>query len=195
MSFRALLVQRLPSPFDETQSVDVLNLFNDASQAPASGQLTHRSGLTNSGYALTGLGMGDTLTLSPVVGRPSPTAAGSTTSISEIVELLLGKNKETMNIDATPANTVTVIHGGSNDDTFTVTGPVARVIAGPLVLYGDSAQNALLAGGVPALRASSASMPSSSIIPATIRSTARVPRRFSRSLAGQATTSSSVVLG
>ena len=132
-------------------------MFHDGSRADSIGSLTYRQAagagtqLQNPGYAITGLGMGGDL----VLNRGTTVApdllrfgGGITYTGFEVVEVLLGQKKETVTIDATAANVVTVVHGGGDDDTFIVLdngGP--NVVAGPLVLYGDTSQNGLLPGG------------------------------------------------
>ena len=138
-------------------SVDKLDVFHDGSRADSTGALTYRQApgagiaLQNPGYAITGFGMGGDL----VLDRGTPAApdllrfgGGITYTGFEVVEVLLGQKKENATIDATAANVVTVVHGGGDADTFTVLdNGGSNVVAGPLILYGDTSQNGLLSGG------------------------------------------------
>ena len=141
---------------DESLDVDRVNVYDDASPVDGTGQLTHRTtsagvAIENPGYALVGLGMGGDLVLDQgPAGAPDLIrfGGGITYAGFEVVEILLGPKKQSLTIDATPSDVVTVVHGGGDDDTFTVlhSGGL-NVVAGPLVLYGDTSENGLEAGG------------------------------------------------
>ncbi|MEX0323828.1 MAG: LEPR-XLL domain-containing protein [Puniceicoccaceae bacterium] len=139
--------------FEDTSAtdVDVLNIYNDASQAPSSGSLTYREGIENTGHALTGFDMGGDLVLDQgTEGAPDLVTFGGgiTYGDLEIVEILFGKAEENLLINATDTGVITVVHGGGADDVFTVDEDGGNLtVNGPLVLYGDTAENGLEPGG------------------------------------------------
>jgi Ca2+-binding RTX toxin-like protein len=55
----------------------------------------------------------------------------------EIVEVLLGKGHETLDVNATPDDAITIIHGGGGDDTINIFDRGN----GPLVVYGDTSED------------------------------------------------------
>ncbi|NDV63154.1 LEPR-XLL domain-containing protein [Puniceicoccales bacterium CK1056] len=136
---------------DDSASVDVLNIYNDGSQTPASGLLTYRSDVENVGYALEGFGMSDDLTLDQgTPGIPDLVTFGGGINYGdlEIVEILFGKAEEDLLINATAHDTITVVHGGGADDSMTVIEEGGNLtVKGPLILYGDTSENGLLPGG------------------------------------------------
>jgi len=136
----------------DSGGVDVLNIFNDDSNAVhldgllvdsnlrgtseiAEGQ----TGLTHNN--LSGLGMGDDLTLD--LGDDVTFGGGITFGDVEIVEIMLGKGSETVDIalavDVTDNADAAIlaVHGGGDDDTFTVDNDRST----PMVLYGDTSQD------------------------------------------------------
>ncbi len=143
---------------DESADIDTLNVFHSDNNDSDNGSLFYRtvdgSGRTiaNPGLALTGFEMGDDL--SAEEGTPeSPLTVhyggGITLNGVEIVEILLGKGDETLDIADTgdrdekdpavvddPA-TITAVHGGGGSDTIRISGRGN----GPLVVYGDTSED------------------------------------------------------
>jgi Ca2+-binding RTX toxin-like protein len=129
---------QVSNPVDEDLQTDRLVVFNAGSDAEQSGLLTE----TN----LTGFDMGPLPLVLDFGTANAPDIktfdAGITYAEFEIFELLLGSNKDTLDIDSTAAGLITVIHGGGGDDKITLTGVgdaggADRVLA----IFGDTTQD------------------------------------------------------
>ena len=150
----------------EGQSIDILNVFDDSSQEDKQGVLT--------GTQLTGFGLSAGLHFDQAaLGENADFAAGITygkddKSNIEVFNLLMGSGNDSLNIDSTLQTTaahggLTTIHGGGNlavqasvagaytgtidGDSITVTGGGGPT--SPLVIYGDTSQDASWYAGRP----------------------------------------------
>jgi Ca2+-binding RTX toxin-like protein len=134
-------------PTEESDNLDVLNIFHtdnsdqdvghlfyrDSAINPSSGLL---AGIVNSGLALTGFEMAGAR-LAGSAGSEQLFGGGITINDIEIVEILLGKGDETLTIDDTLDDAITVVHGGGGNDFITITNRGN----GPLVIYGDTSED------------------------------------------------------
>ncbi|MBT6144559.1 MAG: hypothetical protein HOH74_03955, partial [Gemmatimonadetes bacterium] len=162
------VIQNSPES-DESDDIDTLNVFHSDNNDADTGDLSYRTSIVvdqqavdiaNPGLALTGFEMGGDLSTNQGTPRNPVTVyygGGITVNGFEIVEVLLGKGDETLSITDTtdrdarlsetlgpfqrpkdPA-TITAIHGGGGNDTFTISGRGD----GPLVVYGDTSEDRL----------------------------------------------------
>ena len=150
----------------ESQSIDILNVFDDSSLEDKQGVLT--------GTQLTGLNLAAGLQFDRVAhGESADFAAGITygrdgQSNIEVFNLLMGSGNDDLTIESTLQTTadhggLTIIHGGGNlvaqaavagAYTGTIDGDRITVIGGggptsPLVVYGDTSQDASWYAGRP----------------------------------------------
>ncbi|MBT7430865.1 MAG: calcium-binding protein, partial [Ilumatobacter sp.] len=156
------VIQNSPES-EEADDIDTLNLFHSDNNDADVGDLSYRTSIVvdsqsvsiaNPGLALTGFEMGGDLRTNQGTPRDPVIVyygGGITWNGFEIVDVLLGKGDETLSITDTsdrdardPAvtkdpNTITAIHGGGGDDTFTISGRGD----GPLVIYGDTSEDRL----------------------------------------------------
>jgi len=129
----------LPAP--EGENLDVLNIFHSDNTDADIGQLLDRAeiggvAIANAGIALTGFEMaGDQLSGS--AGNTQLFGGGITMRDFEVVEILLGKGDETLTVDATLDDAISVVHGGGGSDTITIND---RGSNGALVVYGDTSE-------------------------------------------------------
>jgi Ca2+-binding RTX toxin-like protein len=129
------------NPVDEDKQTDRLVIFNDGSEATQSGTLSedHFGGFDMSSTDLV-LNFGTEDAEDLVTFR-----AGITYGEFEIVELLLGSNDDTLDIESTALNALTVVHGGGGKDTIRVVGaPGTANVGGPdrtLAIFGDTTQD------------------------------------------------------
>ncbi len=131
----------VPSEEDELDAIDVLNIFHADNGNAETGRLLDRpasggGAVENAGVALTGLGMSDDLVVGPT-GDEKTYGGGITMGDFEIVEILLGTGNETLTVDATLDDAITVIHGGGGNDTLTINDRGD----GPLIVYGDTSED------------------------------------------------------
>ena len=101
---------------DETQTIDVVTVFDDGSTTNKVGAVTAST--------LTGLGAD----------------GGVTYANLEILNVLLGVGDDTLNVSGIADGTVAAIHGGGGSDNITVTGRGDL----PLVVYGDTSEEGSL---------------------------------------------------
>ena len=124
---------------DESTMTDTINVFNDTSVADGS-QAEGQGRL--SATTITGLGMGDDLTLNKgTEDQPEWVTynGGITYNALEIVEVMLGTGDDAFSVTGTATGAITAVHGGGGDDTITVT--AGGGFESPLVIYGDTSQD------------------------------------------------------
>ncbi|MBL4628413.1 MAG: calcium-binding protein, partial [Roseicyclus sp.] len=136
------LVQ-VSNPVDENAQTDRLVIFNDGSAAAQSGTLSEGN--------LSGFDMGSTdLVLNfgtTAVPDLKTFKAGINYAEMEVVELLLGSNADTLDIESTALNTLTVVHGGGGGDTIRLTPKAGDAVANAggssrvLAIFGDTTQD------------------------------------------------------
>jgi Ca2+-binding RTX toxin-like protein len=142
---------------DENLQTDTLNGFNDGSASADSGTLglaANASGLETVYEVaaggidvaefgnLSGLNMGGPLTLN--FGTPEQPDnrtfdGGVTYHGVEVVDVLLGTNRDSFTVNATLEGAITVVQGGAGDDTIDINGGGGA--ASPLVVFGDTSQD------------------------------------------------------
>ncbi len=143
----------------EAGDIDTLNVFHTDNSDADTGNLFYRTvdgepnanAIANAGLALTGFEMGGDFSVDEgTPGTPKIVYYGGGITLNgfEVVEILLGKGDETLNISDTgdrdekaevaddPA-TITAVHGGGGSDTIMISGRGN----GPLVVYGDTSQD------------------------------------------------------
>jgi Ca2+-binding RTX toxin-like protein len=139
------------NPVDENEQTDRLVVFNDGSNAVQSGRMSED---TNTGYDnISGFDMGTTdLVLNfgtTAIPDPQTFKAGINYDEMEVVELLLGDNNDTLIIESTAPDALTVVHGGGGDDTIRVQAPAGTSGANvggnnrTLAIFGDTTQDGL----------------------------------------------------
>ena len=149
----------LPVPVvvsDPAHDTDTLNVFDDGSTAARTGTLGSISlgeadalgtiyGAAGLGVApaefgaISGLGMGDPVTLDLGALGSHTFDGGITYHGMQIVDVLLGTGNDTFGINATTPGTITVVQGGGGADRITVTGGGGA--GSPLVVFGDTSQD------------------------------------------------------
>jgi len=133
-------------PTAEGDDLDVLNIFHTDNSDQDVGDLFYRDSainpgtglieiIANPGVALAGFEMAGAR-LAGSAGFEQLFGGGITMNDFEIVEILLGKGDETLTIDDTLDDAITVIHGGGGNDSITITNRGN----GPLVVYGDTSE-------------------------------------------------------
>src|SRR5262249_11438067 len=136
--------------------IDRLNIFNDDSAAPDVGTLT--------GTNLSGLGIAGPLTQDTGTrGHPNliTIPGGITYQDIEVLDILLGTGNDTFTVNATLTadgiqGGITTIHGGAGADSTSVkpaAGSATVTLASPLVIYGDTSQDASEYDNIPGLAA------------------------------------------
>ena len=150
----------------DADGVDVLNVFDDTSGENKVGEITDTR--------IVGFGMSPDLTIfDPFTGRTQTYQGGITygeldadgNATVEVLNLFLGQGDDQVTVsgsvgsvapvDSAIHSGITVLHGGGNTltngvrggDVFTVTGGGGDIA--PLVIYGDTSQDALHYSGIP----------------------------------------------
>ncbi len=131
------------SPVNEDEQTDRLVVFNDGSGAIQSGTMTE----TN----ISGFDMGSIdleLNFGTAAVEDIRTfKAGINYEQFEVVELLLGSNNDTLTIESTALNALTVVHGGGGNDNISVVATSGTANAGgadrTLAIFGDTTQDGL----------------------------------------------------
>src|SRR5262249_545745 len=146
-----------------------LNVFNDASVANDVGLLSpltvqNPNGATVVATNLSGLGIAGPLTQN--IGTPTKpqfitTPGGITLQDIEVLDVLLGQGNDNFTINTTLRpdgiqGGITTIHGGGGNDTITVapvagSGASSVTLPSPLVIYGDTSQDASEYNDIPSL--------------------------------------------